>query len=104
MAQEFTKVAQTDEVPPGSMKVVALGIDRVLLTNVDGEIHAVGEECTHAGGMLSEGYLEGAKVECPLHGAIFDVKTGVVEGPPADENLPQYSIKVEGDDILIAPA
>ena len=82
MAQEYTKVAQTDEVPPGSMKQVEVGGDPVALINVDGEFYAIGGECTHAGGLLSEGILEGHQVECPLHGGIFNVKTGDAESPP----------------------
>ena len=104
MAQEYTKVAQTDEVPPGSMKQVEVGGDPVALINVDGEFYAIGGECTHAGGLLSEGYLEGHKVECPLHGGIFNVRTGDAESPPPDENVPVYQVKVEGGDILIAPS
>ena len=102
MAQEFTKVAQTNEVPPGNMKLVELGAERVLLVNVEGSYHAIGEECTHAGGLLSEGYLEGHQVECPLHASIFDVTSGAPVTPPADESVPVYQVKVEGSDILIA--
>jgi len=104
MAQEYTKVAQTGEVPPGSMKQVEVGGNLVALINVDGEFYAIGGECTHAGGLLSEGYLEGHKVECPLHGGIFNVRTGDAESPPPDENVPVYQVKVEGGDILIAPS
>ena len=104
MAQEFVKVAQTDEVPAGGMKVVEFGGEQVLLVNLAGGFYAVGEICPHAGGPLSEGFLEGELVECPLHGSTFNVKTGAVEGPPADENLPLYKVRVEGSDILIAQA
>lgn len=104
MAQEFTKVAQTNEVPPGSMKLVELGAERVLLVNVEGSYHAIGEECTHAGGLLSEGYLEGRQIECPLHAGIFDVTSGAPMTPPPDESVPVYQVKVEGVDIMIAPS
>ena len=104
MAQEFTKVAQTDEVPPDGMKLVELEGERVVLANVGGQFYAFGDECTHAGGLLSEGYLEGESVECPLHGSVFNMKTGAAETPPADEKVPVYQVKVEGSDILIAPS
>ena len=102
MAEEYIKVAQTDEVPSGGMKQVEVGGELVALVNTGGEICAIGGECTHAGGFLAEGYLEGDSVECPLHGASFNVKTGDAEAPPAEENVTVYQVKVEGNDILIA--
>ena len=102
MAEEYIKVAQTDDVPPGGMKQVEVDGELVALVNAGGEICAIGGECTHAGGFLAEGYLEGDSVECPLHGASFNVKTGDVEAPPAEESVPVYQVKVEGTDILIA--
>jgi len=101
MAQEFAKVATTSEIPPGKLKVVEMGTERVMIVNLDGEYYAVGEECTHAGGLLSEGYFDGYLVECPLHAAVFNVKTGQPESPPADEGLPVYQVKVSGEDILV---
>ena len=101
MAQEFVKVANIKELPPGEMLSVDVGGRPVLVANVDGEIFAIGNECTHAGGLLSEGYLEGYQVECPTHGALFDLKTGDVMSPPADEGTPAYRIKVDGQDILV---
>ena len=59
MLQDFTRVGRTDELPPGQMKLVEIGEERILLTNIDGEYHAVSEVCTHVGGPLSEGTLEG---------------------------------------------
>ena len=102
MAQEFTKVAQAHEIPEGGMKVVEVEGERIVLANVDGQYYAFGDECPHAGASLSGGYLEGETIECPLHGAAFDIKTGSVEQPPADEGVPSYAVKVEGTDILIS--
>ena len=103
MVQEFRKVAQVDEVLPGDMRLVEFNDERVLLVNLDGNFYAVSEMCPHAGGLLSEGDLEGESVGCPLHGSLFSVKTGMVETPPADEDLTVYQVKIEGGDILIAP-
>ena len=102
MADDFTKVAETPELPPGSMKAVTVGSERILLVNVDGSFFAVGDECTHAAGFLSDGDLDGDKVECPIHGALFNVKTGEAETPHADEALPCYRVKVDGNDILVS--
>ncbi|MQF69160.1 non-heme iron oxygenase ferredoxin subunit [SAR202 cluster bacterium AD-804-J14_MRT_500m] len=102
MAEEFTKVAETQDLPPGSMKAVNVGAERVLLVNVDGSYFAVGDECTHAAGNLSDGDLDGDQVECPIHGAMFNVKTGEAVTPPADEALPCYRVKVDGSDIFVS--
>jgi len=104
MSQEFTKIARTEEIPAGSMKSVELSGERVVVANVEGDYYAFGDECPHAGGLLSEGYIEGKSVECPLHGSLFNMSTGIPETPPADESVAVYQVKVEGNDILIAPS
>jgi nitrite reductase/ring-hydroxylating ferredoxin subunit len=101
MAQEFVKVAKIDELPAGEMISVEVEGRPVLIANVDGELFALGDECTHAGSLLSGGYLDGCQVECPTHGALFDVKTGEVMSPPADEGTPTYRVKVDGQSILV---
>lgn len=104
MPEEFTKVAQTDQLPPGRMMLVELGrFERILLVNLEGSYYAVEELCPHSGAALSEGDLYGRVVECPLHGSAFDVKTGEVLTMPAEENLIVYQVRVEGDDILVGP-
>ena len=103
MLQDFTRVGRTDELSSGQMKLVEIGEERILLTNIDGEYHAVSEVCTHVGGPLSEGTLEGPVVECPLHGSQFDVRTGAVENPPASDPLKVYRVRVQGQDILVGP-
>jgi nitrite reductase/ring-hydroxylating ferredoxin subunit len=62
----------------------------------------IGNVCTHEGGPLAEGTLEGYEVECPWHGSIFDIRTGKVTRPPANEPESTYEVKVEGNDILIS--
>ena len=103
MPEDFTKAAMADELSPGQMKLVELGDEHILLVNLEGEFHALSESCTHAYYPLSEGDLTGEEVECALHGSVFNLKTGEVLGPPADEPLTVYSVKLEGNDILIGP-
>ncbi|HVP10634.1 MAG TPA: non-heme iron oxygenase ferredoxin subunit [Phycisphaerae bacterium] len=98
---EFIKVAKTSEVPPGKSKVVDLGGLRIALFNVDGRYFAIDDVCTHAGGSLSEGGLHGATVECPLHGARFDLATGRVLDPPAETDVAAYRVHIEGKDIML---
>ncbi len=69
--------------------------------NVEGTIYAMGGTCTHEGGPLGEGDLDGTVVTCPWHGAQFDVTTGQVVGPPAAQNEPAYEVLVEGEDISV---
>ncbi len=101
---EFTHVATVDEVPPGGRKLLFLEGRPVALFNVDGKIYCIGDICTHDGGPLAEGELFGHEIECPRHGALFDIRTGAVLTFPATSPVPIYRVKVDGEDILIAPA
>ena len=73
MADEFVKVASVSDIPAGDMMSVRVGSEEILLVNVDGDLHACDDICTHAYANLSEGDLEENEVVCPLHGAVFDV-------------------------------
>ena len=98
----FIKVAQVSEIRPGEMISVEVENEQVLLVNVDGNIHAVDDICSHAYATLSEGELTGEEVECPLHGGGFNTVTGQPTNPPASEPLRVYQVQIEGDDILVA--
>jgi 3-phenylpropionate/trans-cinnamate dioxygenase ferredoxin subunit len=99
---EFFKVAKASELPPGGKKLVEVDGIPVALFNVDGEFYAIEDVCTHDGGPLAEGELEGDQIECPRHGARFDVRTGRVLCMPAVEPVECYEVKIEGDDILVS--
>jgi len=100
----FVKVAETGELSPGEMKSVQSGQDELLLANVDGNFFAISDSCTHMGGTLSDGDLDGEQVQCPLHGAIFSVVTGEVSNPPAREGVQAREVRISGNDILVGPA
>lgn len=93
--------AKKSEIPAGNMKIVTVGGIRIALCNVDGEYFAIEDLCTHDDGPLGEGSLRGDKVECPRHGAFFDVKTGAAVGMPAIVPVRKFPVKVEGDEIFI---
>jgi len=100
--ENFVRVASASEVPPGEMKAVRVdGVD-VLLCNVDGEVYAVHDECTHECFPLSEGTLDGHAVVCMLHGARFDVRNGEVLALPAYGPVATYAVETNGEDILVA--
>ena len=98
---EFVKVAKTDEIAPGQAKCVEINDREIALFNLDGAIYAIDNSCTHVGGPLSEGELDGNHVTCPWHGAVFDVTTGQVLGPPAGEHVSSYNTRLAGDDIEV---
>jgi nitrite reductase/ring-hydroxylating ferredoxin subunit len=97
----FVKVAEVGDVPPGNVKPVKVNGMTIALCNVDGTFYALGDECVHRGGPLSEGYIESGHLECPWHGWPFDVKTGAVLMNP-NAKVPTYEVKVEGSDVLVA--
>ena len=100
----FVKVAQVSEISPGEMITVDFPSgDAVLIANVEGVIHACDDICSHAYASLSEGDINGAEVECPLHGALFNITTGEALTPPAEAPIKVYQVQVDGDDILVAP-
>jgi len=97
----FHKVAETKSLPPGEGMAVEVGEHEIALFNVDGTFYAIGDTCTHRGGPLSEGSLEGTTVTCPWHGANYDVCTGKNLTPPAPGEVPSYTVRVEGNDIQV---
>jgi len=98
----YIKVARADEIAPGEKKIVEVDGILVVLVNLDGEFYAIEDVCTHDGGPLGEGELDGHQLICPRHGARFDARTGDALTMPAFEPAPTYEVKVEGGDILIA--
>ena len=97
----FVKVAKTDEISPGHGKLVEAGGKKIALFNVEGTFNAIDDTCTHVGGPLSEGSLDGKEVTCPWHGAIYDVTSGEVLSPPAPQGVARYDVRVEGTDIEV---
>ena len=98
---EFVKVAKTENIPAGQAMMVEVNGKEIALFNVAGSFHAIDNTCTHVGGPLCEGELEGIEVTCTWHGAVFDVTTGQMLGPPAPESVARYSVRVEGSDIKV---
>lgn len=101
MSEDFVKVADTKDIQLSHMKEVQVEGENICVVNVEGKYYAIGSICTHEGGPLADGILEGYEVECPWHGSKFDVRTGEVTSPPASEPEPTYQVKVEGKSVLI---
>jgi nitrite reductase/ring-hydroxylating ferredoxin subunit len=99
---EFVTVAKTSDIPPGERLVVQLGRTWVVIFNVDGNLYAIEDECSHEEYPLSDGILDDCEIECVHHGARFDITTGKNLSPPALIPIKSYEVLVEGDDISIA--
>ena len=94
-------VARAGEVPDGQVKVVTLGGRRLALCNVNGQHYAIDDVCTHDGGPLDQGELDGEEIECPRHGARFDVTTGRATCMPAVVPVKTYDVRVEGGEVQV---
>ena len=102
MNNNFVRVAETKDIQPSGMLTVELeDKESVCIAYIDGKYYAIGNICTHEGGPLADGALEGYEVECPWHGSKFDIRTGRVTSPPASEPEPIYDAKVDDNSILI---
>lgn len=102
--EEFTDVARVDDLPSGTMKRVAVMDKTILIVNLDGTFHAVDAICPHGATDLSEGEIFDDVIECPLHGSLFNLKTGAVLCPPAEESLIVYPVEVVDGILRIALA
>jgi len=101
MADGFVPVAKASELPPGQMKWVAVNGERRVLANVEGCFYAISDVCGHRNAPLSRGRLQGYLIECPLHFAQFDVRTGELVNGPVSTPVPVYEVRVEDDTVYV---
>jgi nitrite reductase/ring-hydroxylating ferredoxin subunit len=99
--QDFVPVLADAELREGELRRVQAGGARVLLTRVDGQVYAIGEVCSHLGGPLVEGKLEGDVVRCPWHGSEFSVRDGCVVNGPAVHPEPRYESRIQNGQIEV---
>ncbi len=104
MPDDFIAAAKVADIPDGGMKCVPIDRERVLLAHVGGRFYAIRDVCGHRNAPLSRGKLEGHKVECPLHYAVFDVRNGRLLEGPISANIPTYDTHVEGDTVFVRPS
>ena len=101
MRAGFVPVTRASALAPGAMKLVVVERERVVVVNVGGAFYALSDSCGHAGAPLSAGKLVGHLIECPLHYACFDVRTGrLVRGPRAAD-VATYRVLVEADTVYV---
>ncbi len=92
---DWTRVCARDEMGPGAWRVVDVDGAQVVVVNVDGEHHAIEDVCTHDGGELAGGRICGHEIECPRHGARFDLRSGQALCAPAYEPVHVFPIRIE---------
>ncbi|MBV8171375.1 MAG: non-heme iron oxygenase ferredoxin subunit [Candidatus Eremiobacteraeota bacterium] len=97
----LVEVAKIADIPVGKIKVVEAGERRIALCNYDGKIYAIADECTHDRGPLDQGELIGHEVECPRHGARFDIETGRATRLPAVRPVRTYAVTVNDGAIAV---
>jgi 3-phenylpropionate/trans-cinnamate dioxygenase ferredoxin component len=94
-------VLAVDDLAPGDARRVLVDNHPVALFNADGRVYAIDDTCTHQDASLSEGWLEGCLVECPLHASSFDLRTGAVTAPPAKRPVRTYRVEVRDAMICV---
>jgi 3-phenylpropionate/trans-cinnamate dioxygenase ferredoxin component len=99
---DFIKVAELNDLEDGELMAVEVDGEPVCLAKVDGTVYAFTDDCTHIGGPLNEGELDGEVLTCPWHGAQFDVRTGKVLRGPARQDIQTYPVRMDGASILVS--
>ena len=97
----YHDVAATGDIGEDEAQQVVIGSKEICIVNLKGEFFALDDVCSHAYASLADGYIEGDNVECPLHGACFDIRTGKVVEGPAKVDLKSYSTMVQGGKIFV---
>ena len=98
---EFVRICKQDDIPDPGKEVFEVDGRFVLVFHVDGQFFALDDCCTHDDGPLGEGVLDGLSIECPRHGAKFDIRDGRVLRMPATHAVAAHQVKVEGDDVYL---
>jgi len=98
---DWVTVAKVGEIAPGGFRTVDVDGANVAVFNLGGEFYAIEDVCTHDGGQLTGGTLDGDRIECPRHGARFCIKTGAALSAPAYEPTAKFPVRVENGEIQV---
>ena len=101
MKENWIKVAVISDVPEDGTLLVSLGAEPVCLYNLAGRIFATHDTCTHGQASLADGFIDGDRIECPLHQGLFHIPTGRAVGPPATEDIKVYQVKIDNGAVLL---
>jgi 3-phenylpropionate/trans-cinnamate dioxygenase ferredoxin subunit len=98
---DWVAVARAEELAPGTWRVADVDGTQVVVFNLDGEFYAIEDVCTHDGGQLTGGHVEGAEIVCPRHGARFCIRTGEALSAPAYEPTAKFPVRVENGEVQV---
>lgn len=101
LLKKWVEAAKEEEFADNDRKQVFLGGKDILVLKIEGRYHAIHNVCSHAFALMVGGTVEGHEIECPLHGARFDVRTGMNLTPPAVRPLAVFDTKVEGGTVFV---
>lgn len=101
MSDNWQRVAIIDEIDEDEPISVTVGDHTIGIFLVDGKYHAIEDICPHAYALLSQGFVEGDEVECPLHEAVFHIPSGKCLKAPAERDVATYPVKIDGDNVLV---
>ena len=101
MGEEFVKVGNLEDFPEGKLKRVKVAGEDVVVANIAGKIYAMTATCTHRGGPLDEGELDGTTVICPWHGGHFDITTGKVVSPPPMKDEFSFEVQIQASTVRL---
>lgn len=99
--ENWRRVAALSDIPQDAALPVTLGDTPIALYRVDGAIHAIDDVCPHEFAQLSQGFVEGGAIECPLHQACFEITTGRCLSGPATVDLRVYAVRIEGGEVYV---
>lgn len=98
----FVRAASVRDIPPGSKKTISISGRSIAIANVDGEIFAIDDTCSHEHCSLgTEGFLDGSVIICGCHGAQFDVTNGKVLSLPAVVDIRSYDVAIHNGEIMV---
>jgi 3-phenylpropionate/trans-cinnamate dioxygenase ferredoxin subunit len=101
---DWVDVAAQDDLPHGGVSLVDVDGTEVAVFNIGGQYYAIEDVCTHDGGTLAEGEVQGFEIECPRHGARFDLRTGRVTAPPAYEDITTFQVRIRDNRVQVREA
>lgn len=101
---DWIDVTPPSQIAPGEHRVIDVDGTDVAIFNIDGELYAIEDVCTHDGAEIASGSLQGSEIVCPRHGARFCVKTGQVLKPPAYQDLATFPVRIENGMVQVRDA
>jgi nitrite reductase/ring-hydroxylating ferredoxin subunit len=102
MASNFVTVAKKDFLEPGELMYVEVDEEPVVLINLEGELYALNDVCTHEDASLADGTIDDDIIECPMHGGAFYIRTGEPASFPVAVATEKYAVRIVGDDVQVS--